>query len=259
MRFKPLLLSVACASALAACTSSTNTNQTTTTTTAPPAQSTTQTTVTTQTAASPQTQAAPQTAVAPGAGTASGNSAAPANAATGQRDACALLTSDEIKAVQGEATKDVKSSQREDGSFAIAQCFYTTPSFTKSISLELTQAKVGGKESPREFWAEHFTRATKEAGERERERERERKQGKDKDKDMDKDRARSEEEEEEGPPPARVTGVGEEAYWVNSRVSGALYVLKGDRFLRISLGGADNDATRQKKARTLAQKALARL
>lgn len=253
MRFKPLLLAVACACAFAACTS--GTNQTTTTTTAPPAQSTTtQTTVTTQTTASPA-----QNAAAPGTSTAGGNSAAPASAAAGQRDACALLTSDEIKAVQGEAMKDAKSSQRDDGSFAIAQCFYTTPTFTKSVSLELTQARAGGKDSPREFWEEHFTHATKEAGERERERERERKQGKDKDKDKDKDRARGEEEEEEGPPPARVAGVGDEAYWVNSRVSGALYVLKGDRFIRISLGGADNDAVRQKKAKMLAQKALARL
>ncbi|MFL6209224.1 MAG: hypothetical protein ACJ74W_10265 [Pyrinomonadaceae bacterium] len=245
MRFKSLLLPVTCAAALAACTSGTNTNQTTTTN--GPASSTAQTTVTTtQTTASPQ---APSAAV-PGA-TASTNPATSANA-PGQRDACALLTADEIKAVQGEASKETKVSQREDGSFAIAQCFYTTPTFTKSISLEVTEAQTGGKESPRAFWAEHFTRATKEGSERERGRD------KDQDKDKDKTQPRSE-EEEEGAPPEQVRGVGDEAYWVNSRVSGALYVLKGNRFIRISLGGADSDANRQKKAKMLAQKALARL
>ncbi|HEX8181040.1 MAG TPA: hypothetical protein VF525_15945 [Pyrinomonadaceae bacterium] len=256
MRFTSFLLAIISACALAACTSSTNTNQTNANA---PAQTTTQATdqpsAPTQPGASPAVNGAPQSAaVVPGA-PASGNPTASANAAGQQRDACALITADEIKAVQGEAFKDAKSSQREDGSFAVAQCFYTTPTFTKSVSLELTQAKTGGAESPRKFWDEHFTRAAKEGGERERERSRD----KDKDKDKDKNKARGEEEEEEGPPPARVAGIGDAAYWVNSRVSGALYVLKGDRFIRVSIGGADADAARQKKAKMLAQKALARL
>ena len=135
---------------------------------------------------------------------------------------------------------------------AVAQCFYTTPTFTKSVSLELTQAAAGGKTSPREFWKENFTRAATE-GERERGRD------KVKDKDKDKERGQRGEEEEGGAPPTHIAGVGDDAYWVNSRVSGALYVLKGGRFIRISLGGADTDAARQKKAKALAQKALARL
>jgi hypothetical protein len=253
MRFKSLLLSVTCAAALAACTSGLNTNQTTTTN--GPASSTAQTTVTTtQTTASPQAPGATPSAAVPTASAGSSPSA-PANA-TGPRDACELLTADEIKAVQGEASKETKASQRADGSFAIAQCFYTTPTFTKSVSLEVTEAQTGGKESPRAFWAEHFTRAAKEGAEREREHGRD----KDKDKEKDKDKAQPRsEEEEEGAPPERIRGLGDEAYWVNSRVSGALYVLKGNRFIRLSLGGADSDANRQKKAKTLAQKALARL
>ena len=172
------------------------------------------------------------------------NAPASANA----KDACALLTSDDVKTVQGEEVKETKPSQRSDSSFAIAQCFYTTPTFTKSISLEVTQAAPGSKTSPRDFWRENFTRAA----ERDKERE----------KDKDKDKARGGhggEEEEEGAPPQRITGLGDEAYWINSRVSGALYVLKGDRFIRLSLGGTDTDAVRQKKAKTLAQKALSRL
>lgn len=240
MRVKPLLLAVACALALGGCTNS-NTNQTANA----PAQSPA-TEQTTAPSAPPQ-----QTAVVPGQPAPSGAAPAPAS---GNSDACALLTSDEIKAVQGEAVKESKPSQRGEASFAVAQCFYTTPTFTKSVSLEMTQRAANAKTSPRDFWEEQFGRY-EQAGGRERERERAREREREKD----KGRGGREEEEEEGAPPTPVSGIGDEAFWVNSRVSGTLYVLKGDRFIRISLGGADDDATRQKKAKTLAQKALARL
>ena len=42
-------------------------------------------------------------------------------------------------------------------------------------------------------------------------------------------------------------------------ISGALYVLKGDAFLRISVGGEKDESVRIKKAKTLAEKALKRL
>ncbi len=245
MRVKPLLLAAACALALGGCANS-NTNQTANV--PAPSPGAEQTTTPGQPNASPQAPGAPQqqTAVLP---------TAPAR---GNSDACALLTSDEIKAVQGEAVKESTPSQRGEASFAVAQCFYTTPTFTKSISLELTQRAANAKTSPRDFWEEHFGRYEKAGGregksEREREREREREQEK-------RRGGREEEEEEaEGTPPTPVSGIGDEAFWVNSRVSGALYVLQGDRFIRISLGGADDDATRQKKAKTLAQKVLPRL
>jgi len=248
MRAKLLSLSLLCAVSLAGCTSNSNTNQTANA----PAQTTItdQTVTTTQPAASPQASGSPQTAVDTSGVPVGTQPNAPASA--NAKDACALLTSDDVKMVQGEEVKETKPSQRSDSSFAIAQCFYTTPTFTKSISLEVTQAAPGSKTSPRDFWRENFTRAA----ERDKERE------KDKDKDKDKDKARGGhggEEEEEGAPPQRITGLGDEAYWINSRVSGALYVLKGDRFIRLSLGGTDTDAVRQKKAKTLAQKALSRL
>jgi len=65
--------------------------------------------------------------------------------------------------------------------------------------------------------------------------------------------------EEELRKPRRIDGLGEEAYWVGNPVSGALYVLKGDAFLRISVGGEKDESVRIKKTRTLAQKALERL
>jgi hypothetical protein len=238
MRFKLPLLSFLCALAFASCTSSSNTNQTTN---APTQTTTANQTVTTtsQPGASPQASGPQQTAAnAPGATT----STQPISAKA--KDACALLTSDDIKEVQGEEVKETKLSQRTDSSFDIAQCFYTTPTFTKSVSLEVTQAAPSSMTSPRQFWQENFARAAERSREKEK----------------DKARAgRGAEEEEEGAPPQRVAGLGDDAYWVNSRVSGALYVLKGDRFIRLSLGGTDADAVRQKKIKTLAQKALSRL
>jgi hypothetical protein len=256
MRCKLLLVSSILL--LAGCAQTTTT---TTTTNAPNDQATAQTATTTTV----QTAASPQAAAVPGQPAA----ALPAAATTAPRDACTLLTSDDIKEVQGEAFKDAKLSQRTDSSFAVAQCFYSMPTFTKSISLELTQAVAGSKTSPRDFWKENFARAAAE-GERDKDRDRDRgrdkdkdkdkdkNKDKDKDKDKDKERGRGGEEEEEGAPPTHVAGVGDDAYWVNSRVSGALYVLKGNSFIRLSLGGADTDEARQKKAKALAQKALAR-
>ncbi len=232
MRVKlPLLLLVG-ALALAACTS-------TTTTTNQPAPTAVPAAAATPPAASPAAPAGAQ-------------SGADTHTTAAAPDPCRLLTSDEIKAVQGEEVKETKASQRSDTSFAIGQCFYTTATFSKSISLEVTQPSPGSKTSPRAFWQENFTRAAAAAGGSERERKHEH------DKGQDKDKQHNAEEEAEGAPPMRVAGIGDEAFWINSRMSGALYVLKGDRFIRFSLGGTDDNAARQRKAKTLAQKALAR-
>ena len=49
--------------------------------------------------------------------------------------ACALLTAAEIRAVQGEAPVQAK----ESASGASESCFYELPTFTRSISLEVTR------------------------------------------------------------------------------------------------------------------------
>jgi hypothetical protein len=56
-----------------------------------------------------------------------------------------------------------------------------------------------------------------------------------------------------------VRGVGDEAFWSASRIGGALYVLKRDRYLRISVGGKGDPEAKMKKCKALAQKALQRL
>lgn len=191
---------------------------------------------------------APQAVATPSAPSSSSpvvNTSAPTAAvpAKAKTDACALLTSKEIEAVQGEALQETKLSGQSTGGFSMSQCFFTLPTFTNSISLLVAQKGEGSRaQDPREFFRERFHEERK--GEKERER--------------DKKKA-GEEEEEEGSPPQKIRGIGDEAYWTGSRVGGALYVLKGHSYVRISIGGAADQATKIKKTKALAAKALARL
>ena len=208
------------------------------------------------TGAAQSTSAAGQ-ANAPVAPAAPGTVASQNNSAGGAKeiDACALLTSDEIKAVQGEAVKEAKASAHNNAPLNVSQCLFTAATFNKSVSLEVTSGASGGR-GAREFWEKQFARAREESGrdntksarERERERKREKKQA--------EPRANG---EEEGSLPVEVKGVGDEAFWAASKVNGTLYARKGDAFVRVSIGGTDNEATRLGKVKTLAQKALARL
>src|SRR6266566_3754313 len=42
-------------------------------------------------------------------------------------DACTLLTTDDLKVVQGEVYKDAQRSDRVDGDFIVAQCYFAMP------------------------------------------------------------------------------------------------------------------------------------
>jgi hypothetical protein len=136
-------------------------------------------------------------------------------------NACALLSSDEVREVQGEAVQELRPSQ-STRAFRVTQCFYRTPTFARSVSvalavpLETDTARSG----PRAYWNATFHAS-----------------------------------EEAKPVPA----LGDEAYWVSDRVTGALYVLRGDAFLRLSVGGVADEAARLERARALAESALRRL
>src|SRR5436853_163015 len=68
-----------------------------------------------------------------------------------------------------------------------------------------------------------------------------------------------EQEEEKGAPPKKIDGIGDSAYWTANRMGGALYVLKNDVFIRVSVGGPDNEEAKIKRSKALAEKALSRL
>jgi len=170
-------------------------------------------------------------------------------------DVCALITSDDLKSLQGEPLKEAQRSDRRDGAFIVAQCYYALPTASNSVVLNVTTANEGpDAHSPKQFWEETFGKEeTKEGRAKEREREKERERAK-----QDKPKAGGEEEEEEAHP-ERVEGLGDEAFWIASSVGGALYVLKKDQFFRISVGGAGNQDAKLKKSKTLARQVLKRI
>ena len=98
--------------------------------------------------------------------------------------------------------------------------------------------KSGGKTvTPRAFWREQFHGRDEHASER-----------------------KGETREQEGETEARpIGGVGDEAFWSCTRVAGALYVLRGNTFIRVSVGRINDENERIEKSRRLAVTALARL
>jgi hypothetical protein len=145
---------------------------------------------------------------------------APATAA-GAESACALLSEEDVRRVQGEPVQERKPSEA-GRTFRVIQCFYRTPTFAKSVSVALavplpTDAARSG---PRDYWRATF---------------------------------------DDSAEPRPVPALGDEAFWVGDRVTGALYVLRGDAFLRLSVGGVADEAARLERARVLAESVLPRL
>lgn len=151
-------------------------------------------------------------------------------------DSCKLLTKEEIQAVQGEPFVDSKGSGKTGAGLSISQCYFQLPQAVNSIVITVTQKGEGaGARDPLKNWEEIFHREEK-GGEKEEE--------------------RREEGEHE---PEKVDGIGDEAFWTGTRVGGALYVLKGNTYIRISVGGAGDQADKIRKSKALAQNILGRL
>ena len=146
-------------------------------------------------------------------------------------EACGLLKRDEIEAIQGSRITDEKSSEHVAPELRASQCYYTAEQANRSVSLGVTQssAKASGQQALKDYWNRMFSEQDKE------------------------------EEGEKRVPPKRIESLGEEAYWLGNRVGGTLYVLKSGAFIRLSLGGSDNEEAKIDKSKRLAEKALARL
>ena len=159
-------------------------------------------------------------------------------------DVCTLLTSAEIEDVQGEPVKETKASTQPSGGMLMSQCVYHTPTLAKSVHVALATPERAGNLglAPREFWQRQFHSAdVKEEESRV----------------AGKEAAAGREEEESR---ARtIGGIGEEAYWVGNPVAGALYVLQGSTFLRISVGGIREESARIEKSKALARSVMKRL
>jgi hypothetical protein len=163
-------------------------------------------------------------------------------AATSPRlpNACQLLTARDIARVQGQEFKSVKLTETEANGLTVSQCFYALPSFSSSVSVDLMRGKTTA------FWRGHFSNAREAA-------------------DDDEDRGRSakgasrEAEEEHQSAALKVKGVGDAAVWSGNRAAGALYVLKGDTIVRVSVGGAGSQEQKIERSKKLAARALRKL
>ena len=154
------------------------------------------------------------------------------------RDACSLVSKEEIESVQAAPVNETKRSEHLDGVFLVSQCSYTAKEFSKSVSLALKRSdpKQGSARSPKDFWKEKFDPYQDE-----------------------EPKTKSGDEKEQGSAPKQIGGLGDQAFWVPNRFGGVLYVLKGDVFISIGIGGTDDEDTKLKKSKALAQKALKRL
>jgi hypothetical protein len=158
-------------------------------------------------------------------------------------DACTLLTSANVQKVQGDPVQEAKPGTQPTGGLVMSQCLFRTATPSKSVSVAIASP---GTISPRAFWQQQFHHGNPESGK------------KDKDKTA-AGRKNAKEEDEESMRPRNIAGVGEQAYWVGSPMVGALYVLKGNTFLRISVGGVREEGARIKNSVALARLALKRL
>jgi hypothetical protein len=157
---------------------------------------------------------------------------------TVEREACSLISKTEIESVQNAPVKEAKSSEHLDGTFRVSQCLYTAAEFSKSVSLALIQPDKDqhGARSPKDFWKEKFEPYQNE-----------------------EPKTKTGDEKEQGSAPKKIEGLGDAAYWVGNRFGGILYVLKGDAFISIGLGGTDDEETKLTKSKALAKTALQRL
>ncbi|HET7784543.1 MAG TPA: hypothetical protein VFL36_01105 [Myxococcales bacterium] len=139
--------------------------------------------------------------------------------------ACSLLTSTEIAAVQREAPAEKREAASKRGELDVAQCFYVLPTFARSVSLEVARGDV----------AALLERARAPRGEK----------------------ADGKDAEEQAL--LRVRALGDEAFWAGSARLGGLYVRRGDLLLRLAVGGPESRAAKLAKLRRLARIALRRL
>jgi hypothetical protein len=148
--------------------------------------------------------------------------------------------------VQGDQIQETKPSTQPGGGLIMSQCLFRTATPSKSVSVAIASP---GSISPRTFWQKQFQSGKPASGEKEKAEK----------KPLAGSKKQEKEEDDESTRPRAIAGVGEEAYWVGGPMVGALYVLKGNTFVRISVGGVREEPARIEKSVALARLALKRL
>lgn len=133
----------------------------------------------------------------------------------------------------GEPLKETKSSGKSEAGIKVSQCYFTMATAVNSVSLTVMQKGSGaGARDPQEMWEETFHREHEERGE---------------------------EQEEKKSKPLKVEGLGDESFWTGNPIGGALYMLKANVYIRISVGGAGGQEVKIQKCRAVAEPILKRL
>ncbi len=142
-----------------------------------------------------------------------------------------MLTSEEVQAVLGESIKDVRRNEKIEGILTVTQCLFELPTMANTIVLTVTQ-KVGDPEArdPRDIWRETFLTGQPNGPKGRR----------------------------KVTPPTPIQGLGDGAFWTGRRAGGGLYVLKGNSYFRISVGGREEPDAKIDKCKALAEKVLAK-
>jgi hypothetical protein len=145
-------------------------------------------------------------------------------------DACALLSTDDVRSVQQTTVKESKPSVHTARGLRYEQCVYAAADFAHSVSLTLI---TGDAEGTNAFWSATFHPQRTEAA-----------------------LARATRKKDL---PRPIAGLGDDAFWTGDSRTGALYMRTGDCVLRISVGGASQESERLRRSRALADAALTHL
>jgi hypothetical protein len=141
---------------------------------------------------------------------------------------CSLISIHAVIEAQQAHFMSSTATTHDDGRFKTATCYYKLEPEYQSVSLEILSPSKTGSGSPSEFWREKFRSA------------------------RDKDVA----EAKHSNLPVHVADVGDDAYWVDTGRDGALYVLQGERIMRLSLGGRTPQVEKKYRAIKIANSAL---
>ncbi len=152
---------------------------------------------------------------------------------------CSLIAATEIAEAQGATVKETKASAPDRKGNTAEQCFYVVEPFERSVSLEVTRPdpRQPASAAPREQWNRLFHPASNGTAPA-------------------KNAFSSPGKKKNARP---IEGLGDEAFWIGDGQVGALYVLKGEVYFRLSVGGWTDETIRLQKSKELAEKVLKRL
>lgn len=167
----------------------------------------------------------------------------------GRIEACGLLTKEEVGSTQSAKINDARGSESVSGGLSVSQCFYSASEPDKSVSLTVTQnnSEHAAGDSVGNYWQQTFGRFRNGKEDEETEAH-----------EAEEKEAKGREEDERETPPRKIDQLGDEAYWSGNRFGGAIYVIKRDVILRLSVGGPGDQAEKLERSKALATKALSR-